>query len=475
MARDYDLVILGAGTGGYVAAIRASQLGMKVAVVEKEKLGGTCLHKGCIPSKALLRSAEVYKTVQKSSDFGIESSDAAVNFLKVQERKQGIVDQLHKGVQHLMKKGKIDVFQGYGRILGPSIFSPSPGTISVEKEDGSENEMLVPKYVLIATGSRPKSLPGLEIDRTNILTSDEALQLESLPASMTIIGGGVIGIEWASMLADFGVKVTVLEYLPRILPLEDEDISKEILRAMKKKGVKVITNAKVLSDQVKLEGGNSVVIPYEYKGEIKEVQSEKVLVSVGRAANIEDIGLQNTDIKTEKGVIVTNEFYQTKESHIYAIGDVIGGLQLAHVASHEGLVAVEHMAGGDPHPLNPELVAKCTYSSPEVASVGLTEQEAKEKGFEVKTGTFSFKAIGKALVYGDTSGFVKFVTDEKTKDLLGVHMIGPHVTDMISEAALAKVLDATHWEVAETIHPHPSLSEAIGEAALAVDGKAIHS
>ncbi|UCZ54626.1 dihydrolipoyl dehydrogenase [Bacillus shivajii] len=475
MALEYDLVILGAGTGGYVAAIRAAQLGKKVAVVEKEKLGGTCLHKGCIPSKALLRSAEVYQTVKKSNDFGVETSEPGLNFLKVQERKNQIVDQLYKGVRHLMKKGKIDVYEGHGRILGPSIFSPSPGTISVENNDGSDNVMIVPKNVLIATGSKPKSLPGLEIDHENVITSDEALQMEELPSSVSIIGGGVIGIEWASMLADFGVEVTVLEYEPRVLPLEDEDISKEMLRALKKKGVKVLTNAKVLSDQVKVVSEGQVEVPYEHKGETKKAEANKVLVSVGRSANIEDIGLQNTDIKTDKGVIVTNEFYQTKESHIYAIGDVIGGLQLAHVASHEGIAAVEHMDGLDAHPVDPDMVAKCTYSSPEVASVGITEQAAKEKGYDVKTGTFSFKAIGKALVYGDTSGFVKFVSDKKTDDLLGVHMIGPHVTDMISEAAVAKLLDATHWEVAETIHPHPSLSEAIGEAALAVDGKAIHS
>ncbi|SDY57317.1 dihydrolipoamide dehydrogenase [Evansella caseinilytica] len=473
MAKEYDLVVLGAGTGGYVAAIRASQLGMKVAVVEKAKLGGTCLHKGCIPSKALLRSAEVYKTVKNSADFGVESAPPALNFSRVQERKQGIVEQLYKGVQHLMKKGKIDVYEGYGRILGPSIFSPSPGTISVEKEGGADNEMLVPRFVLIATGSKPKTLPGLPVDRKHVLTSDEALQLETLPDSITIIGGGVIGIEWASMLADFGVKVTVLEYLPRILPLEDEAVSKEMLRAMKKKGVKVVTNAKVLADKTVADDAKTVVV-YEHKGKTLEATAEKILVSVGRKANVDDIGLQNTDIRVENGTIITNEYYQTKESHIYAVGDVIGGLQLAHVASHEGIIAVEHMAGGSPQPLNIHQVPKCTYSSPEVASVGLSEAEAAEQGYKVKTGTFSFKAIGKALVYGDTSGFVKLVSDVDTDDLLGVHMIGPHVTDMISEAALAKVLDATAWEIGETIHPHPSLSEAVGEAALAVDGKAIH-
>ncbi|WP_096434735.1 dihydrolipoyl dehydrogenase [Alteribacter populi] len=474
MSQEYDLVVLGAGTGGYVAAIRAAQLGLKVAIVEKEKVGGTCLHKGCIPSKALLRSAEVYQTVKKSGDFGVETNKPTLDFSQVQKRKDGIVDQLYKGVQHLMKKGKIDVYEGHGRILGPSIFSPSPGTISVENTKGTENEMLVPKNVLIATGSHPRSLPGLTLNESTILSSDEALKMETLPSSITIVGGGVIGVEWASMLADFGVDVTILEYASHVLPLEDEDISKEMKRALKKKGITIVTDARVISDQVEEKDGQ-VTVPYEHKGETKSVSTEKVLVSVGRAANVDDIGLQNTDIQVEKGFISVNEHYQTKESHIYAIGDVIGGLQLAHVASHEGIAAVEHMTGDDDaQAIDPDNVAKCTYSSPEVANVGLTEKAAKEKGYEVKTGTFSFKAIGKALVYGDTTGFVKFVSDAKTDDLLGVHMIGPHVTDMISEAALARVLDAAHWEVAETIHPHPSLSEAIGEAALAVDGRQIH-
>lgn len=472
MAEDYDLVILGAGTGGYVAAIKASQLGLKVAVVEKGKLGGTCLHQGCIPSKALLRSAEVYSTMKKSEEFGISANDITLHFDKVQQRKQSIIDTLHKGVQGLMKKGKIDVYEGIGRILGPSIFSPTPGTISVELNNGEENAMLVPKNVLIATGSRPRTLPGLEIDGQYVLSSDEALQMQSLPQSIIIVGGGVIGIEWASMLIDFGVEVTVLEYADRILPTEDHDISKEAQRSLKKKGVKFVTSAKVLPDTI--EKGEGVSIQAEHKGETKTFSAQKLLVSVGRQANVEGIGLENTDIVVENGVIKTNEFYQTKESHIYAIGDVIGGLQLAHVASHEGILAVEHMANLNPHELDYHLIAKCVYSSPEIASVGFTEAEAKDKGFKVKTGKFLFKAIGKALVFGETDGFVKLVVDEETEDLLGVHMIGPHVTDMISEAALAKVLDATHWEVANTIHPHPTLSEAIGEAALAVDGKAIH-
>ncbi|TYS24071.1 dihydrolipoyl dehydrogenase [Bacillus subtilis] len=473
MATEYDVVILGGGTGGYVAAIRAAQLGLKTAVVEKEKLGGTCLHKGCIPSKALLRSADVYRTAREADQFGVETEGVSLNFEKVQQRKQAVVDKLAAGVNHLMKKGKIDVYNGYGRILGPSIFSPLPGTISVERGNGEENDMLIPKQVIIATGSRPRMLPGLEADGKHVLTSDEALQMEELPKSIIIVGGGVIGIEWASMLHDFGVKVTVIEYADRILPTEDQDISKEMESLLKKKGIQFVTGTKVLPDTM-AKTSDDISIQAEKDGETVTYSAEKMLVSIGRQANIEGIGIENTDIVTENGVISVNENCQTKESHIYAIGDVIGGLQLAHVASHEGIIAVEHFAGLNPHPLDPTLVPKCIYSSPEAASVGLTEEEAKAKGHNVKIGKFPFMAIGKALVYGESDGFVKIVADRDTDDILGVHMIGPHVTDMISEAGLAKVLDATPWEVGQTIHPHPTLSEAIGEAALAADGKAIH-
>ncbi|HZG71541.1 MAG TPA: dihydrolipoyl dehydrogenase [Chondromyces sp.] len=473
MAQEYDVVILGGGTGGYVAAIKAAQFGLKTAIVEKEKLGGTCLHKGCIPSKALLRSAEVYVTAKRGAEFGVQTGKVSLSFPKVQERKREIVDQLYRGVKQLMKKGKIDVYEGIGRILGPSIFSPMPGTISVEMNNGNENEMLIPKNVIIATGSRPRTLPDLEADGKYVLTSDEALDLQELPGSIIIVGGGVIGIEWASMLSDFGVQVTVVEYAERILPTEDEDISREMQRLLKKKGVNIVTRAKVLPETYE-KGSDGLTISAEVQQEKQTFEAEKLLVSVGRQANIEGIGLENTDILVENGFIQTNEVYQTKESHIYAIGDVIGGLQLAHVASHEGLTAVQHIAEGKADPINYTFVPKCIYSAPEAASVGWTEKEAREKGYDVKVGKFPFKAIGKALVFGEAEGFVKIVADKKTDDLLGVHMIGPHVTDMISEAGLARVLDAASWEVAHTIHPHPTLSEAIGEAALAVDGKAIH-
>jgi len=472
VAQEYDLVILGGGTGGYVAAIRASQLGLKTAIVEKGKLGGTCLHKGCIPSKALLRSAEIYKTAKNSEEYGVFANDVTVNFAKVQERKMKIVDTLHRGVEQLMKKGKIDVYQGIGRILGPSIFSPLPGTISVEMNSGAENEMLIPKNVIIATGSRPRPLPGLEIDGEYVLTSDEALELTAIPKSVIIVGGGVIGIEWASMLSDFGAEVTVLEYEDRIIPTEDKEVSKEMQRLMKKKGIKIITKAKVLPETLSKDGEVSILA--EVNGANREFIAERLLVSVGRQANIEGLGLENTDIQVDRGHIVTNLYYQTKESHIYAIGDVIGGLQLAHVASHEGIIAVEHMSENKPSPLDYDLVSKCIYSNPEAASVGLTEEQAVQKGHKVKVGKFSFRAVGKALVFGEADGFVKIVADTVTDDILGVHMIGPHVTDMISEAGLAMVLDAVPWEIAHTIHPHPTLSEAIGEAALAVDGRALH-
>ncbi len=474
MATEYDVVIVGGGLGGYVAAIRASQLGLKTAVVEKEKLGGICLHKGCIPTKALLRSAEVYYQTKNSIDYGIISHEVQVDFSKVQQRKNTIVQRLYEGVHFLMKKRKIDVYEGTGRILGPSIFSPIPGTISVEMNDGSDNEILKAKNVIIATGSRPKKLPGLEFDAQYVLSSDEMLELEELPKSLLIVGGGVIGVEWASMMSDFGVEVTIVEYASSILPVEDDEICRELQRCLKRKKIKLVTNAEILPHTLQ-KNEDYVEIKADVGGTEQTFVAEKVLVSVGRQANVEKIGIENTDIIVDNGYISTNSYYQTKESHIYAIGDCIGGMQLAHVASHEGMIAVEHMANKNPHPLNPLHVPRCVYSSPEVASIGLTENEAKEKGYLVKIGKFPFKGVGKALVLGDNQGFVKIIADQKSNDILGIHMIGPHVTDLISEAGLAKILEATPWELSLTTHPHPSLSEAIGEAALAVEGLALHS
>lgn len=471
MAEHYDLVVLGAGPGGYVAAIRAAQLGMNVALVEREKVGGVCLHKGCIPSKTLLRSAEVYDTVRRARDYGIMTENALLDMGKVQERKQQIVSQLHTGVQQLLKKHNVTVHEGTGRFLGASIFSPQTGTVSVE-QGGGENVTLIPKHVIIATGSRPRGLPGLSVDGNKILNSDYALKLARLPDSMVIIGGGVIGIEWASMLSDFGLNVTVVEAEARVLPHEDEEISKEMTRLLKKRKVKLLTETKVQPDTVVIEEG---VVRFQVQtgSNSSELKAEQVLLSVGRTANIDDIGLSNTDIKAPHGFVEVNEFMQTAESHIYAIGDVVGGYQLAHVASHEGIIAVEHMAGLSPVPLDARLVPRCTYSRPEVASLGLSEREASEQGFRTKIGKIPFRAMGKARVHGDVDGFVKIIADAKTEDVLGVHMIGPHATELISEAGLAGLLEATPWEISQAIHPHPTLAEAMGEAALAVEERAI--
>jgi len=474
LSKEYDLVVLGGGPGGYVAAIRASQLGMNVAVVEKEKLGGTCLHKGCIPTKSLLKSASVYQKLLHAESFGIDSSEATINFSAVQSRKETIVNQLHEGVQALMNKGKIDVFYGHGRILGPSIFSPMPGTISIEHGSNEENTMIVPKNVLIATGSHPISLESLPIDHVYTLTSDDILQLEALPASVTIVGGGVIGVEWASMLADFGVHVTIVEYAKHLLPTMDRDISRAIEQSFKQKGIIIYTESEVKSRTIN-EADESITLTATTTTEDEQlITSEKVLVSVGRRPNTSHLGIENTSIETTNDYIVTNDYYQTKESHIYAIGDVIGGMELAHVASHEGIVAVEHMANAQPITINKNEVPACVYSNPEIATVGLTEAEARDEGFDVSVGKFPFQANGKALINGDKEGFVKIITDKRTNDLLGVHMIGSNVTELISEASLATFLDATPWEISKSIHPHPSLSEVVGEAALAVENIHIH-
>lgn len=473
MAITCDVAVLGGGTGGYIAAIRAAQLGKEVVIIERDKLGGTCLHRGCIPSKALLRSAELYAQMKDSASFGIETSEVKLVFPKVQERKQGIVDQLHKGVQYLMRKHKIRVIEGKGRVIGPSIFSPKSGAVAVELPDG-EMETVVPTNLIIATGSRPRTLPGLEPDGTYVLSSDEALQLADLPGSMLILGGGVIGVEWASLLNDFGVKVTVVEAANQLLPAEDEDVARELQKQLQRRGIEVYTGVSV--DPATLEiGNNRVQLSAKRGDEGVRLEADKLLVSIGRQANVENIGLENTDIGLERGFIRVNEHMQTTEPHIYAIGDCIGGLQLAHAASHEGITAVHHLAGVASHGYQESQVPRCVYTRPEVASVGITAKEAKAKGLDVKIGKVPFSAIGKALVHGEAEGFVKMVADARTNDILGVQMIGPHVTELISQAALAQVLDATPWEVGQAVFAHPTLAEIIGEAALAVDGNSLNA
>ncbi|MGZ9586186.1 dihydrolipoyl dehydrogenase [Paenibacillus marinisediminis] len=471
MTKQVDVAILGGGTGGYIAAIVAAQAGLQVAIIEKDKLGGTCLHRGCIPSKALLRSAEIVAQAKESDRFGIHIEGVRVDFERVQARKQDIVEQLHRGVQYLMKKHNIEVINGTGRVMGPSIFSPQSGSVAVELPD-DEAVTVVPKHLIIATGSRPRVLPGLEPDGDRIATSDHALAWQTLPSSVAIIGGGVIGMEWASMLADFGVEVNVIEAGPRVLPTEDKDVSREMERVMKKRGVRIHTNTVVEQDGVKKDE-HAVQLLLKGKQEPITLSVDRVLVSVGRVANVEDIGLDNTNVRVDKGVIVVNEHMQTNEPHIYAIGDCIGGLQLAHAASAEGIAAVKHITGEQGIALSPLHIPKAIYSRPEAASIGLTEEQAREQGLNVQIGKISFKAIGKAMVQGDTDGFVKVVADEDTSDVLGVHIIGPHATELIGEASLAKLLEASQWELGHVVHAHPSLSEAMSEAMLAVEGKSL--
>lgn len=467
MSKETDLLILGGGTGGYVAAIRAAQQGMSVTLVEKDKLGGTCLHKGCIPTKALLRSAEIYDSVKAAEEFGIENkSKSVVNFTKIQERKQKIVDQLHQGVQGLVAKNKIKVLNGTGVVMGPSIFSPVSGAVIVTFDDGEE-EIITPKKLIIATGSTPKTLPSLPLDEEYILSSDGMLELEKLPEKMVIVGGGVIGSEWASLLNSLGVEVTIIEYLDRILPTESKSISKAFRKEIEAKGIKVHTNSEVKSATV--DNGKVEVI---YNNE-EPLVVDKVMVAVGRKPNIGEIGLMNTSIKFDDKGIDVNEFYQTAEDHIYAIGDCIDTLQLAHVATKEGEIAVKHMNEQYLETLDYTNVARCTYTSPEVASVGYTKENVPADK-ELKIGTFPFAGNGKALIHGDSSGFIEVLRDKKTDDLLGASIIGPNATELIAEISTAIYMDATPLEIGEAVHAHPTLSEATMEAALDTYNLAIH-
>lgn len=469
MSKSPDLLILGGGTGGYVAAIKAAQQGMSVTLVEKDKLGGTCLHKGCIPTKALLRSAEIYDSVKKAEEFGIESKEkSVVNFQKVQERKQAIVDQLHKGVQGLVAKNKVKVLNGTGVVMGPSIFSPVSGAVIVTFEDGEE-EILTPKKLLIATGSTPKSLPSLPLDEEYILSSDGMLELEELPEKIAIVGGGVIGSEWASLLNSLGVEVTIIEYLDRILPTESKSISRVFKKEIEAKGIKVQVNSEVKSAKVDKKKQQVELL---YNDDEKLVV-DQVMVAVGRKPNIDSIGLMNTSIKYDDKGIHVNDFYQTAEDHIYAIGDCIDTLQLAHVATKEGEIAVKHMAEEYVEPLNYINVPRATYSSPEIASVGYTKENVPEDK-KVKIGNFPFAGNGKALIHGDSAGFVEILRDEETDDLLGVSIIGPHATELIAEVSTALYMDASPMEIGDAIHAHPSLSEATMEAALDTYQLAIH-
>ncbi|WEK55619.1 MAG: dihydrolipoyl dehydrogenase [Candidatus Cohnella colombiensis] len=475
MPIEVDVAIIGGGPGGYTAAVRAAQAGRSVVLIERDKLGGTCLHSGCIPSKSLLRSAEVYATIADAASYGITLPEgrAIVDWKAVHARKDGIVKQLHNGLQALMKQHQITVLNGSGRVIGPSIFSPRSGAIAVELANG-ESETVVPSNVIIATGSRPRKLAGLPYEGTTIVTSDEAFAWTTRPRDILIVGGGVIGVEWASMLSDFGTQVTLVETADRILPGEDKDISIEIAKALKKRGVTILTSATLDVDSCSVSE-SGVQADVQVKGQSQTIQAEKMLVSIGRQGNSDFLGLENTDVKTEHGFITVNpKTLQTTETHIYAIGDCIGGVQLAHAAMHEATIAVDHLLGHKPSRSTDRDIPRCIYSRPEAAAIGWSEADAKANGFKIKSAKIPFRVLGKALVYGESDGFAKVVADEDSGDILGVHLVGAHATELIAEAALAKLLDAVPWEFGRTIHPHPTLSEALQEVMLAVDGTASH-
>ena len=453
---DFDVGVLGGGMGGYPAAIRATQLGLKVALVESAKLGGTCLHVGCIPTKALLESSELYHRVAaRGQEFGVKAENVAYDYARIAARRDGIVAQLHKGIQYLMKKNKIEVIEGQGRLRDRN-------TIDVG------GKQVKAKDLVVATGSTVRSLPGLDFDGQFIISSDNATLSTSVPESICIIGGGAVGVEFATFYNQLGVKVTLLEALDRLVPLEDEDISKEMLSAFKKAGIDSRPGVKVKGAK-KARDGVSV------DTDQGEIWAKQLLVAVGRSPRSKDIGLEQVGVQMHpNGFVKVDEWMRTSIEGVHAIGDVVGGYLLAHAAAHEGMTAVEDIAGKRVAPMDQDLVTRCTYSHPQIASVGLTEKQAREKGHDLKIGKFPFSALGRAQIHGETAGFVKIVADGKTGQVLGTHIVGASATELIAEPALAQLFQGDAWEIGRNIHPHPTLTEAVMEAALAVDGHAIH-
>jgi dihydrolipoamide dehydrogenase len=458
---QYDVVIIGSGPGGYVAGIRAGQLGLKVAVVEKDSfLGGTCLHRGCIPTKSLLENADVWQKIQKAKDFGITVGDVTIDFSQVQKRKQGVVDANAKGIEFLFKKNKVERITGFGKVVDRN-------TIDI---DGKQ---IKTKNIILAMGSVPRDLPHIKADGKRIINSDHILQLDYVPKSMLVIGAGAVGSEFASIFSRFGTKTSIVEVMPQLLPIEDEEIAKEFTRVFKKKGIDVYTDSKVLSCEV---GENGVKSTLETgKGKQQVIETEIVLSATGRGPVTANCGLENIKVEMDKrGYIAVDEYMRTGEPGVYAIGDIVPTPALAHCASAEGILAVEHIAGKNPMPLRYEHVPNATYTDPEVASVGLTEKKAKERGYDVKIGKFPFTANSKGKIIGDANGLVKYVVDAKYDEVLGVHIVGPKATELIAEACVALELEATAESIAKTIHAHPTLSEALMEAAEDVAGHAIH-
>ena len=465
----YDIIVVGSGPGGYVAAIRAAQLGFKTAIVERENLGGICLNWGCIPTKALLKSAQVLEYLGHAKDYGIEVSDFKADFPAVVKRSRGVADKMSKGIQFLMKKNKIEVIKGFGKLNGKK-------EVEVTGEDGKTTAHQA-KYVILATGGRARQLPNLPIDGKKVIGYREAMVLPEMPKSMIVVGSGAIGVEFAYFYHSMGTKVTIVEFMPRIVPVEDEDVSKELEKIYKKKGMEIMTNASV--EKVEAAGKGVKATVKTEKGEIT-LEADVVLSAVGVVANIENIGLEGAGVKTDKGKITVDTYYKTNVDGIYAIGDCVPGQALAHVASKEAIICVEAIGKKEgkyhhqPEPLDYGNVPGCTYCTPEIASVGLTEKQAKEAGYELKVGKFPFSASGKASAAGANEGFVKVIFDAKYGEWLGTHMIGANVTEMIAETVVARKLETTWQEVLDSIHPHPTMSEGVKDAVEVALGEAIH-
>lgn len=464
----YDVVVIGSGPGGYVAAIRASQLGFKTAIIEKESLGGICLNWGCIPTKALLKSAQVWEYIKHAGNYGLEATGQP-NFEAVIKRSRGVADKMSRGVQFLMKKNKIDVINGFGKIK-------AKGQIEVSKTDGTK-QTVEAKYIILATGARSRELPAMKLDGKKIIGYREAMALPQQPKSMIVVGSGAIGVEFAYFYNSMGTKVTIVEFLPRIVPVEDEEISKELEKIYKKYGITVMTSSEVTSVDT---SGNGVKAKVKTANGEETLEADVLLSAVGIAANIEGMGLEELGVKTDKGRITVDKYYQTSVPGIYAIGDCVPGQALAHVASKEGIICAEAIAYNEkkfhhqPEPLDYGNVPGCTYCSPEIASVGLTEKQARDAGYEVKVGKFPLSAAGKATAAGHNEGFVKVIFDAKYGEWLGTHMIGYNVTELIAETVVARKLETTHHEVLNSIHPHPTMSENIKEAIEVAYGEAIH-
>ena len=465
-APKYDVAVIGSGPGGYVGAIRAGQLGLKTVLIEKDnKFGGTCLHVGCIPTKDLLLNAEVYDYFKNAQEFGIECKGFSIDWAAVQARQHKVVNKLAKGVEFLLKKNKVEIVQGFGQLSGP-------GRITVTDSNKKTREIQA-KNIVLATGSEAKMIPGLEPDAKTVLTNREILDLKNIPKSMVVIGSGAVGVEFGSIFHRFGTEVTIIEMLPRAVPLEDEEISAQLEKSFKKQGLAVHTQAKV--EKVAKTSKGVTVEFTDAQGKAHKLEAETCLVAVGRAPNTQSINLEKTRVRLERGFIKVDPYMRTDEPGVYAIGDIVAGSPLlAHVGSMEGIVAVTHAAGKPVEPINYRQVPNCTYCEPEIASVGLTERQAREGGHNVKVGKFPFVGNSKATILGMTEGFVKIVSDERYGEILGVHMIGPRVTEMIAEAVAVMRLEGTVEDLERTIHPHPTLTEAVPEAAHAVHGMAIH-